>query len=115
MRVVIMVAMEEEAQYLRPLLADGAQSVSLPGIRTPVSRGLIDGIQVRESPPVPLLAPRQASHTRRRRAWQVDIVISGIGTVFAASATTATLLSGPCAAVLSCGCSGAHVHGQRRD
>ena len=40
-------------------------------------------------------------------------MISGIGAVYAASATTAALLSGPYAAVLSCGCSGAHVVGQK--
>lgn len=45
---------------------------------------------------------------------QVDIVISGIGAVWAASATTAALLSGGKAdAIISCGCSGAHVVGQK--
>ena len=51
---------------------------------------------------------------RRRARVQVDIVISGIGAVHASSATTAALLTGgPCDAILSCGCSGAHALGQK--
>lgn len=85
-RIVIMVAMEEEAQYLKPLVG-GVKPVTMPGVEE-VTRGNIDGVDI-------------------------DIVISGIGAVNAASATTAALLYGPCAAVLSCGCSGAHVTGQK--
>jgi len=84
-----MVAMEEEAQYLRPLLGD-VHTIDMPGVYgDKCSRGYVGDAEV-------------------------DIVISGIGAVWAASATTAALLSGGKAdAVISCGCSGAHVSGQK--
>jgi len=90
-RIVIMVAMEEEAQYLRPYLSH-AHDIPMPGVvGDKATRGTIGGMAV-------------------------DIVISGIGAVWAASATTVALLnggSGDVQAVISCGCSGAHVPEQR--
>lgn len=90
MRIVIMVAMEEEAIFLRPLM-ESSRQIKLPGVPDPVDRAHMAG-----APDI-----------------DIDIVISGIGAVNASSATTAALLSGPCDAVLSCGCSGAHVVGQK--
>jgi len=93
MRIVIMVAMEEEAQYLRPLLT-GVHNIDMPGVHgDKASRGYA-GEAV------------------------VDIVVSGIGAVWASSATTAALLAitpagGKVDAVISCGCSGAHAYGQK--
>lgn len=87
-RVVVMVAMEEEAQYLRPMLTN-TTALDVIGLRG-CSRGYVGGLTV-------------------------DIVVSGIGAVFASSATTKALMLEPTApaAVLSCGCAGAHVEHQR--
>ena len=57
--VLVMVAMEEEAQYLKPYLQNPTE-VTLRGIPYAVLRGTIKGVQV-------------------------DIVVSGIGAVYAAS------------------------------
>ena len=83
-RVIVMVAMEEEAQFLYPLLGDGL--VEQPPIRGIVKtlRGNVKGLTV-------------------------DVVVSGIGAVFASSALTAALSASPAMAVISCGCSGAHI------
>lgn len=78
-----MVAMEEEAQYLYPLLEDVTDRPPVRGIVRAV-RGSLHGLTV-------------------------DVVISGIGAVYASCATTATLTQEPALAVLSCGCSGAHM------
>ena len=87
-RVIVMVAMEEEAQFLYPLIENGL--VEQPPIRGIVKsfRGEVDGLTV-------------------------DVVVSGIGAVFAASAMTAALSASPAMAVISCGCSGAHIPEQR--
>lgn len=92
-RIVVMVAMEEEALYLRPLLGkDGAPH------REHDLRGVVGNKCTRYS----------------LDGTDIDVVISGIGGVHASSATTAALLSGgPCAAVLSVGCAGAHRFGQK--
>jgi len=84
-----MMAMEEEAKYVYPLLDAGVETLpSLPGV-VKRYRGCIRGMPV-------------------------DIAISGIGGVFAAMATTAVLTnSADVAAVFSCGCSGAHMPEQR--
>ena len=84
--VLVMVAMEEEAQYLKPYLENPTE-VTLRGIPYAVLRGTIKGVQV-------------------------DIVVSGIGAVYAASATSAALLQTTPDCVLSVGCSGAHQPGQ---
>ena len=84
--VLVMVAMEEEAQYLKPYLQNPTE-VTLRGIPYAVLRGTIKGVQV-------------------------DIVVSGIGAVYAASATSAALLQTTPDCVLSVGCSGAHQPGQ---
>jgi len=82
-RVVVMIAMEEEAQFFRPFLKGMHELEPVTGV-VKIYRGMLEGATV-------------------------DICISGIGAVHAAAAMTATLLSGPApAAVLSCGCSGAH-------
>ena len=82
------VAMEEEAKFLDPLIEKGL--VEQPPIRGIVKsfRGEVDGLTV-------------------------DVVVSGIGAVFAASAMTAALSASPAMAVISCGCSGAHIPEQR--
>ena len=87
-RVVVMVAMEEEAQFLRPMLTN-TTDLNVIGLQG-CSRGYVGGLTV-------------------------DIIISGIGAVFASSATTKALMLEPAApaAVLSCGCAGAHVEDQR--
>jgi len=86
-RVVVMVAMEEEAQFLRPLLEDVSERPDVVGV-VKTYRGTLSGLMV-------------------------DIVISGIGNTYAAMATTATLTAEPAMAVVSCGCSGAHMPEQR--
>jgi len=86
-RIIVMVAMEEEAQFFYPLLDEQVEQESIRGIVKTV-RGKLNGISI-------------------------DVVISGIGAVYAAAAMTAALTSGPADAVISCGCSGAHMPEQR--
>lgn len=78
--------MEEEAQFFYPYLEDATDLDSVCGIVRTV-RGKLEGCTV-------------------------DVVICGIGAVHAAMATTAALTAGPADAVLSCGCSGAHLPSQ---
>ena len=78
-KVLVMVAMEEEAQYLKPYL-ENPEDLKLRGIPVSAMRGTIKGVQV-------------------------DIVVSGIGAVYAASATSAALLQTSPDCVISCGCS----------
>lgn len=87
-RALVVVAMEEEAQYLRPLLRNTAELPMRGIVGETFTRGYLENLEV-------------------------DIVISGIGAVHAASATTAALLANTYTAVLSCGCSGAHALGQK--
>merc|ERR1712087_38759 len=79
----VMVAMEEEAQFIYPLCSGLVELPKQLGI-VKCTRGTLGGLSV-------------------------DIVISGIGAVYAAMATTAVLLQGPVSAVISCGCAGAHL------
>ena len=79
--VLVMCAMEEEATYLRDRM-DDCSEVPLTGAMRR-TRGTIGGVTV-------------------------DLVISGIGGVYATMATTAAILDQKPTAVFSCGCSGAH-------
>eukprot|EP00966_Prymnesium_polylepis_P330963 7386553-Prymnesium_polylepis.2 len=82
-RIVVMIAMEEEAQFFKPYLDDMRRLDDTPGI-VATYRGALNGATV-------------------------DVCVSGIGAVYAATAITAALLHGPQpVAVLSCGCAGAH-------
>ena len=84
--VLVMCAMEEEARYLRDRM-DDCSEVPLAGAMRR-TRGTIGGVTV-------------------------DLVISGIGGVYATMATTAAILDQKPTAVFSCGCSGAHVRDLR--
>lgn len=84
--VLVMCAMEEEARYLRDRM-DDCSEVPLTGAMRR-TRGTIGGVTV-------------------------DLVISGIGGVYATMATTAAILDQKPTAVFSCGCSGAHVRDLR--
>jgi len=85
-RVVIMVAMEEEAQYLYPMMDAGAETLPEAAGIVKSTRGTMHGMPV-------------------------DIVVSGIGAVYAAMATTAALMQqrDTRSCIISCGCSGAHL------
>ena len=80
--VLVMCAMEEEARYLRDRMNDCSEVPLTGAMRR--TRGTIGGVVV-------------------------DLVISGIGGVYATMATTAAILDRKPIAVFSCGCSGAHV------
>eukprot|EP00964_Phaeocystis_antarctica_P007238 scaffold3930_cov68-Phaeocystis_antarctica.AAC.1 len=80
--VLVMCAMEEEAWYLRDRMNDCSEVPLTGAMRR--TRGTIGGVVV-------------------------DLVISGIGGVYATMATTAAILDRKPIAVFSCGCSGAHV------
>ena len=80
--VLVMCAMEEEARYLRDRMNDCSEIPLTGAMRR--TRGTIGGVMV-------------------------DLVISGIGGVYATMATTAAILDQKPIAVFSCGCSGAHV------
>ena len=80
--VLVMCAMEEEARYLRDRMDDCSEIPLTGAMRR--TRGTIGGVMV-------------------------DLVISGIGGVYATMATTAAILDQKPIAVFSCGCSGAHV------
>jgi len=82
-RVVVMFAMEEEAQFFYPSLENKRDLPALPGVVRRV-RGEMGNVTV-------------------------DCILSGIMAVHAAMATTATLTDAPADAVLSVGCSGAHL------
>ena len=84
--VLVMCAMEEQARYLRDRM-DDCSEVPLTGAMRR-TRGTIGGVTV-------------------------DLVISGIGGVYATMATTAAILDQKPTAVFSCGCSGAHVRDLR--
>ena len=79
---LVMCAMEEEARYLRDRMNDCSEVPLTGAMRR--TRGTIGGVMV-------------------------DLVISGIGGVYATMATTAAILDRKPIAVFSCGCSGAHV------
>ena len=80
--VLVMCAMEEEAVYLRDRMNDCSELPLTGAMRR--TRGSISSVVV-------------------------DLVISGIGGVYATMATTAAILDRRPTAVFSCGCSGAHV------
>lgn len=80
--VLVMCAMEEEAVYLRDRMSNCFELPLTGAMRR--TRGTISGVVV-------------------------DLVISGIGCVYATMATTAAILDRKPIAVFSCGCSGAHV------
>jgi len=82
-RVVVMYAMEEEAQFFYRYLTNQRDLEPVAGTVRKV-RGEIDGLTV-------------------------DVIITGIMAVHAAMATTATLTEASADAVLSVGCSGAHL------
>jgi len=82
MSVLVICAMEEEAKYLRDLMSDCKEVDLLGAMRR--TRGTINGMEV-------------------------DLVLCGIGGVYATQATTAAVLDRKPIAILSCGCSGAHV------
>ena len=84
--VLVMCAMEEEARHLRDRM-DDCSEVPLTGAMRR-TRGTIGGVTV-------------------------DLVISGIGGVYATMATTAAILDQKPTAVFSCGCNGAHVRDLR--
>jgi len=82
-RIVVMLAMEEEAQFFYPYLENRRDLPPLPGVVRRI-RGEVDNVTV-------------------------DCAISGIMAVHAAMATTAVLTESLPDAVLSVGCSGAHL------
>jgi len=89
-RLVVMIAMEEEAQFFKPFLSDMRSFEPVPGGVVAAYRGTLSGVVV-------------------------DICVSGIGAVHAAAAMTATLLNWPAPmAVISCGCAGAHRPSQAK-
>jgi len=88
-RVVVMIAMEEEAQFFKPYLEGMHELEHIEGL-VKIYRGVLEGITV-------------------------DVCISGIGAVHAAAAMTTIMLKYPApVAVLSCGCSGAHHPSQQK-
>ena len=84
--VLVMCAMEEEASFMRDRMNDCSEVPLTGAMRR--TRGSIGGMAV-------------------------DLVVSGIGTVYGTLATTAAVLDRKPIAVLSCGCSGAHVRDLR--
>ena len=88
-RVLIVCAMEEEARYVRDRMRNHQELPLAHVMRR--TRGTLLG------------APDS----------QVDLIVCGIGTIYASMALTAVLLHAersrePYAAILNCGCSGAH-------